>query len=69
MSHPIIVLHLTLFIYLFMETQSSDYKKWTQKNYSLNLKLHIVQENKQGSWTTTGVLDKYGIQTASNVLT
>jgi len=52
-----------------METQSSVYKKWTQKSYSLNLKLHIVQENKQGSWTTTGVLDKYGIQTASNVRT
>ena len=50
-----------------METQGSTYKKRTQKDYSLSLKLQIVQEIEQGLLTTTGALDRYGIQTASTV--
>ena len=50
-----------------METQDSNYKKRTQKDYSLSLKLQIVQEIEQGLLTTTGALDKYGVQSASTV--
>jgi len=50
-----------------METQGSTYKKRTQKDYSLSLKLQIVQEIEQGLLTTTGALDRYGIQAASTV--
>ena len=52
-----------------MEIQDSNYKKRTQKDYSLSLKLQIVQEIEQGLLTTTGALDKYGIQAASTVRT
>ncbi|ARV06398.1 transposase [Polaribacter sp. SA4-10] len=50
-----------------METQDSNYKKRTQKDYSLSLKLQIVQEIEQGLLTTTGALDKHGVQSASTV--
>ena len=52
-----------------MEIQDSDYKKRTQKDYSLSLKLQIVQEIEQGLLTTTGAIDKYGVQAASTVRT
>ena len=52
-----------------METQGSTYKKRTQKDYSLSLKLQIVQDIEQGLLTTTGALDNYGIQAASTVRT
>jgi len=52
-----------------METQDSNYKKRTQKDYSLSLKLQIVQEIEQGLLTVTGALDKYGVQAASTVRT
>jgi len=52
-----------------MEKQESNYKKRTQKDYSLSLKLQIVQEIEQGLLTTTGALDKYGVQAASTVRT
>lgn len=48
---------------------SKTYKKRTQKDYSLSLKLQIVQDIEQGLLTTTGALDKYGIQAASTVRT
>ena len=38
------------------------YKKRTQKDYSLSLKLQIVQEIEQGLLTTTGALEKYGVR-------
>jgi len=38
------------------------YKKCTQKDYSLSLKLQIVQEIEQGLLTTTGALEKYGVR-------
>ena len=52
-----------------MGIQDSNYKKRTQKDYSLSLKLQIVQEIEQGLLTTTGALDKYGVQAASTVRT
>jgi len=52
-----------------MESQESNYKKRTQKDYSLNLKLQVVQDIEQGLLTTTGALNKYGIQAASTVRT
>ena len=52
-----------------MEIQDSNYKKRTQKDYSLSLKLQIVQEIEQGLLTVTGALDKYGVQAASTVRT
>lgn len=52
-----------------METHDSNYKKRTQKDYSLSLKLQIVQEIEQGLLTTTGALEKYGVQAASTVRT
>jgi len=47
----------------------SNYKKRTQKDYSLSLKLQIVQEIEQGLLTTTGALEKYGVQAASTIRT
>ena len=47
----------------------TNYKKRTQKDYSLSLKLQIVQEIEQGLLTTTGALEKYGVQAASTVRT
>ena len=44
-------------------------KKRTQKDYSLSLKLQIVQEIEQVLLTTTGALEKYGVQAASAVRT
>lgn len=38
------------------------YKKRTQKDYSLSLKLQIVQEIEQGLLTSTGALEKYGVR-------
>ncbi len=52
-----------------MEIQDSNYKKRTQKDYSLSLKLQIVQEIEQGLLTPTGALNKYGVQAASTVRT
>ncbi len=52
-----------------MEPQESNYKKRTQKDYSLSLKLQVVQEIEQGLLTATAALDKYGIQAASTVRT
>ncbi|SFD29355.1 transposase, partial [Algibacter pectinivorans] len=52
-----------------MKPFDSNYKKRTQKDYSLSLKLQIVQEIEQGLLTTTGALNKYGIQAASTVRT
>jgi len=45
-----------------MDNSELFYKKRTQKDYSLSLKLQIVQEIEQGFLTRTQALDKYGIQ-------
>ena len=47
----------------------TNYKKRTQKDYSLSLKLQIVQEIEQGLLTTTGAVEKYGVQAASTIRT
>ena len=52
-----------------MGLPDSNYKKRTQKDYSLSLKLQIVQEIEQGLLTTTGALNKYGVQAASTIRT
>lgn len=38
------------------------YKKRPQKDYSLSLKLQILQEIEQGLLTSTGALEKYGVR-------
>ena len=52
-----------------MGLPDSNYKKRTQRDYSLSLKLQIVQEIEQGLLTTTGALDKYGVQARSTIRT
>ena len=44
------------------------YKKRTQKDYSMSLKLQIVQEVESGQLSTTGAQRKYGIQARSTVV-
>lgn len=46
----------------------TDYVKRSQKDYSLSLKLQIVQEIEQGELSTTGAVRKYGIQARSTVV-
>ena len=46
-----------------------SYKKRTQKDYSLSLKLQIVQEIEQGLLTPMQATTKYGIQARSTIRT
>ena len=46
----------------------SYYKKRTQRDYSLSLKLQIVQEVERGKLTTTQATKKYGIQCRKTVV-
>ena len=46
----------------------SNYKKRTQRDYSLSLKLQIVQEVERGKLTTTQATKKYGIQCRKTVV-
>jgi len=46
----------------------TKYVKRTQKDYSLSLKLQIVQAIEQGQLSTTGAQRKYGIQARSTVV-
>ena len=50
-----------------MDKSELFYKKRTQKDYSLSLKLQIVQEIEQGFLTRTQARDKYGIQAKSTI--
>ena len=47
----------------------SNYKKRTQKDYSLSLKLQVVQEIEQGLLTPMQATNKYGIQARSTIRT
>ena len=47
----------------------SNYKKRTQKDYSLSLKLQIVQEIEQGLLSPSEATFKYGIQARSTIRT
>lgn len=46
----------------------TNYVKRTQRDYSLSLKLQIVQEIEQGKLSTTSAQRKYGIQARSTVV-
>ena len=50
-----------------MGNQDSDYKKRTQKDYSLSFKLQVVQEIEQGLITRVQAMDRYGIQAGSTI--
>ena len=50
------------------EQQDNPYVKRTQKDYSLSLKLQIVQEIERGELSTRGAVRKYGIQARSTVV-
>ena len=51
-----------------METQNSAYKKRTQKDYSLSLKLQIVKDVELGRLSTTQATKLYGIQCRKTVV-
>ena len=51
-----------------MEIQGSNYKKRTQKDYSLSLKLQIVQDIELGRLSTTQATKQYGIQCRKTVV-
>ena len=50
------------------EEEKGVYVKRTQKDYSMSLKLQIVQEIEQGDLSTKGAQRKYGIQSRSTVV-
>lgn len=45
------------------------YEKRTQRNYSMSLKLQIVQEIERGELSTKSAQRKYGIQGNATVIT
>lgn len=49
--------------------KDSTYKKRTQKDYSLQFKLQVVQEVERGELSQHAAARKYGIQAQSTVLT
>ena len=51
-----------------MEDKSRLYVKRTQKDYSMSLKLQIVQEIERGEISATGAVRKYGIQARSTIV-
>jgi transposase len=51
-----------------MEKQNSSYVKHTQKDYSMSLKLQIVQEIERGELSTKAACRKYGIQARSTIM-
>ena len=65
MSRPEIALHQNV---KKMEEKLGGYKKRTQKDYSMSLKLQVVQEIERGELSTTGAVRKYGIQARSTVV-
>ena len=62
MSRPEIALHQK------SSVMKTNYVKRTQRDYSLSLKLQIVQEIEQGKLSTTSAQRKYGIQARSTVV-
>ena len=52
-----------------MKNKNQTYQKRTQKDYSLSLKLQIVQEVEQGHISITQAAEKYGIQAKSTIRT
>lgn len=62
LSRPDIVSHLNII------KMDSNYKKRTQKDYSLSLKLQIVHDIERGKLSTTQATKQYGIQCRKTVL-
>jgi transposase len=50
------------------EKEEGVYVKRTQKDYSMSLKLQVVQEIERGELSTHGAVKKYGIQARSTVV-
>jgi transposase len=48
--------------------ENTNYAKRSQRDYSLSLKLQIVQEIERGQLSTTGALRKYGVQARSTIV-
>ncbi len=48
--------------------ENSNYVKRSQRDYSMSLKLQVVQEIERGELSTTRALKKYGIQARSTVV-
>ncbi|WP_290699877.1 transposase [Lacinutrix sp.] len=51
-----------------MEIQDSNYKKRTQKDYSLSFKLQLVKDIEQGRISTTAATKHYSIQCRKTVV-
>jgi transposase len=49
-------------------TEQSNYVKRTQGDYSMSLKVQIVQQIEQGKLSTTAAQRKYGVQSRSTVV-
>ena len=49
-------------------SEEMNYVKRTQRDYSLSLKLQIVQEIERGELSTHGACKKYGIQARSTIV-
>ena len=50
------------------QTKQTQYLKRTQKDYSMSLKLQVVQEIERGELSTVAACRKYGIQARSTVV-
>ena len=48
--------------------ENSSYVKRSQRDYSISLKVQIVQQIEQGELSTSGAQRKYGIQSRSTVV-
>ena len=48
--------------------QIRSYEKHTQKDYSMSLKMQIVQEIERGELSTLGACRKYGVQARSTIM-
>ncbi len=49
--------------------EKNQYVKRSQRDYSMSLKMQIVQEIEQGELSTTSAMRKYGIQSRSTLVT
>jgi len=64
MSRPEIAIHKKTFIM----SEDNNYVKRTQRDYTMSLKLQIVQEIERGELSVTQSRKKYGIQSHATVL-
>ena len=64
MSRPEIAIYKKAFIM----SEDNNYVKRTQRDYTMQLKLQIVQEIERGQLTATEATKKYGIQCRKTVV-